>query len=116
MLPKHVGGRPRVFDSNAARQKAYRDRRRVTRLPWKSAKTYPDAPHEYVILSSATAGAFKYFREKLKTEGTREKFTLRGRTAWYRYFYAGDGFKYWILGPVLNRAATNQTRTPDASV
>jgi hypothetical protein len=103
---KHAGGRPRVHADNAARQKAYRDRTRVRlrNLPWKNAKTYRDAPHAYVILSQNTAEAFQYFRDKIKSEGVAEKFTLRGRTHRYRYYHAGDGFKYWIIGAVLNRA------------
>ena len=33
-----------------------------------------------------------------------EKFTLRGVTRTYRYFYGEDGYKYWKLGTILNRA------------
>lgn len=70
-------------------------------IQWTYAKTYSDAPHEYVTRQTAP-DAFDFYREKIRTEGVREKFTLRGKTATYRYFYAG-GYKYWIVGVVLNR-------------
>jgi hypothetical protein len=70
--------------------------------PWKSATTYPDAPHQY-LLRHEHPDIFVWFQDKIKTEGVREQFRLRERTSTYRYFYAGD-FKHWIIGPVLNRA------------
>jgi len=39
----------------------------------------------------------------IASAGVREQFTLRGRTSTYVYYYAGDGFKYWIMGEILNR-------------
>ena len=71
-------------------------------LPWRNAKTYTDAPHEY-LLRKEDPVAFDSFSARIKTEGVAEKFTLRGRTSTYRYYYAG-GYKYWIVrGQVLNR-------------
>lgn len=70
---------------------------------WKFAKTYADAPHEY-ILKDWNPQVYAYFEEKLKTESVKEQFTLRGRTSWYKYYYPGDGYRYWIVGIVLNRA------------
>jgi hypothetical protein len=75
---------------------------RIQALRWKYAKTYPDAPHEY-ILQSSDPEAFAYYQEKLETEFIREEFTLRGRTYWYSYYYPGDGYRYWIIQDVLNR-------------
>ena len=73
-------------------------------LPWTNATTYTDAPHEYVLRHQDPA-AFDWFSARIKAEGVAEKFTLRGGTATYRYYYAGDGYKYWITaGVVLNRA------------
>jgi len=46
---------------------------------------------------------FKYFEGMIASAGVREQFTLRGRTSTYVYYYAGDGFKYWIMGEILNR-------------
>ena len=71
-------------------------------LHWKTAVTYADAPHEYV-LRDQDPEAFKHFQDRIREAGVREKFTLRGRTATYRYYYA-HGYKYWIIGRVLNRA------------
>jgi hypothetical protein len=76
--------------------------KRIAALRWKYAKTYPDAPHEY-ILQQWDPEVFAYFEEKLRTEAIREQFTLRGKTYWYRYYYRGDGYRYWIIDYVLNR-------------
>ena len=46
---------------------------------------------------------FNLFKDRIREAGVPEKFTLRGRTATYRYFYQA-GYKYWIIGVVLNRA------------
>ena len=70
---------------------------------WKTAKTYADAPHEY-ILAPVQPEIFHRFSELLKENGVKEEFTLRGKTATYRYYYPGDGYKYWIIGRVLNRS------------
>jgi len=70
-------------------------------IRWKTAKTYTDAPHEY-ILRDWNPEVYAYFEEKLKTEAVKEPFTLRGRTSWYRYYYEGD-YKYWAIPPILNR-------------
>jgi hypothetical protein len=69
---------------------------------WRSAASYPDAPHEYV-LRERYPQTYAFCQERIAQEGLDEQFTLRGRTASYRYWYAGDGYKYWILGDVLNR-------------
>jgi hypothetical protein len=69
---------------------------------WKAAKTYADAPHEYVLAPDGPE-IFADFAAKLKEQGVKEVFTLRGKTATYTYYYDGDGYKYWIIGRVLNR-------------
>jgi hypothetical protein len=76
---------------------------------WKTAETYTDAPHEY-ILALDQPEILHRFSELLKENGAKEEFTLRGKTATYRYYYPGDGYKYywiiyyWIIGRVLNRS------------
>jgi len=70
---------------------------------WKTAVTYADAPHEYVLRDQCPA-TFDIYKERIREAGVPEKFTLRGRTATYRYYYGDDGYKYWIIGVVLNRA------------
>lgn len=69
---------------------------------WIAAKTYPDAPHEYVLRRKEPA-VFEHYQRLIHSHGVLEKFTLRGQTATYRYYYEG-AFKYWIIGTVLNRA------------
>lgn len=86
------------------------------KLSWSHAKTYPDAPHEYV-LRDQYPDTFTHYEGRLREEGVDDQFTLRGRTAVYRYFYGGDGYKYWIIGEVLNRCivaspARNASRGP----
>jgi hypothetical protein len=70
---------------------------------WKPAVSYPDAPHEYVLFEWHP-DAYAFYQVKIAEQGVDEQFTLRGRTAVYRYYYADDGYKYWIVGDVLNRA------------
>ena len=69
---------------------------------WKYARSYSDAPHEY-ILKDWEPEVYAYYEQKLKTEAVKEPFTLRGRTNWYAYYYEGE-YKFWIIPPVLNRA------------
>ena len=75
----------------------------MKRMNWKTAKTYADAPHEYV-LANEHPETYRRFSQLLKQAGVMESFTLRGKTATYRYYYPGDGYKYWIISRVLNRS------------
>ncbi len=79
----------------------------MANVTWRSAASYPDAPHEYV-LRERYPEAYAFYQERITQEGVDEPFTIRGRTARYRYYYAGDNYKYWIIGDVLNRAAAAQ--------
>jgi hypothetical protein len=72
-------------------------------VTWTYAKSYPDAPHQYVLRDKVPAAFFEYYAEKIREEGVRERFELRGRVATYRYWYGPDGFKYWRVGQILNR-------------
>jgi hypothetical protein len=87
---------------------------RIAATKWKDATTYQDAPHSYIIRDWDPV-LFAYFEEKLKTEARREQFTLRGKTYWYRYYYPGDGYRYWIIKHVLNRCVADQSRDRDAA-
>jgi hypothetical protein len=69
---------------------------------WIAAKTYPDAPHEYLRRQDDPA-MFDHYQQLIRGHGVLEKFTLRGRTASYRYYYE-DGYKYWTVGVILDRA------------
>ncbi len=75
---------------------------------WTSASSYPDAPHEYV-LRERYPDTYAFYQEGIAQKGLEEPFTLRGRTATYRYYYAGDGYKYWTIGNVLNRALAGRS-------
>jgi hypothetical protein len=77
---------------------------------WKSAVTYPDAPHEY-ILRERYPQTHAFYEQRITQEGIDEPFTLRGRTATYRYYYADDGYKYWVMGNVLNRASVRESKS-----
>ena len=55
------------------------------------------------MLRDQCPATFKLYQDRIREAGVKEKFTLRGRTATYRYYYAA-GYKYWIIGVVLNRA------------
>ena len=77
----------------------------LPKVSWTVAKTYPDAPHEYVIRGRVPMDFFDYYAEKIKTQGVLEEFTLRGRTSRYRYWYGPDGYRYWRVGAaIINRA------------
>ncbi len=70
---------------------------------WESAVTYPDAPHEY-MLRERYPQPYALYQERIARAGRDEQFTFRGGTATYRYYYGDDGYKYWIIDNVLNRA------------
>ena len=74
----------------------------VQHLPWKNATTFPDAPHEYLTLWQAPE-VYDYFKAAIAREGVKESYFLRGKTKWNRYYYAPDGYKYWLCWPILNR-------------
>lgn len=75
-------------------------------LKWKRAKSYPDAPHEYVVYDwdpEFFKELFTEMRRRIATEGVKQKFTLRGKTYTYNYLYHSDGYKYWAFQRILNR-------------
>jgi hypothetical protein len=75
-------------------------------VTWTRAKTYPDAPHEYIVRHDQPA-LWEHFRECIKKHGQPLVFTLRGRTLTYRVYLPGDGYRYWLMGVVLNRTQAN---------
>jgi hypothetical protein len=81
----------------------------VNHVKWKDAKSYENiAPHQY-ILRGGHPESYAVMLEVVKREGIREKFTLRGKSYYYKYYYPGDGYRYWFMWPqggptdVLNR-------------
>jgi hypothetical protein len=69
-------------------------------LQFRFAKTMPEHPHSYVRRSPENEDEYLRLFHRITKEGVLE--TFQGRR--YRYWYAGDGFKYWSMGHVINRA------------
>jgi hypothetical protein len=84
----------------------------LSRLTFKFAKTMPETPHWYVIMTAANEADFLALFHAVKEHGVDERW---GR-ATYRYWYPGDGFKYWASPPYLpackciNRAKVDASR------
>ena len=70
---------------------------------WTNAKSYPDAPHEHIVRERYPKTHARLV-VLIKKHGVMESFTLRGTTRQYRYWYAGDGYKYWHMDDIINRA------------
>lgn len=70
------------------------------------AKTMPEIPHEYVVRSPENESDYVELFDIIRREGRIEDW--RGHP--YRYWYRGDGSKYWAmttdiaLSEVINRA------------
>jgi hypothetical protein len=80
----------------------------INNINWVESKTYASfAPHEY-FLEENDKESFGILKDKIKTDGVDELFTMPARgdksayTLPYRYWYY-NGFKYWQMGNVLNR-------------
>jgi hypothetical protein len=78
-------------------------KRALPEIHWTQAVTYPDAPHEY-ILRGRYPHVFEAYGQLIQAEGVNCPFSLRGKTDVYRYYFAPEGFQYWIIGDVLNRS------------
>ncbi len=77
-------------------------------VKWTEAKTYADAPHQYVLRHNYPE-LFAKFRALIRNEGVIKLFSLRGHSYNCRYYFPGDGFRYWIMDNVLNRCPEDQT-------
>lgn len=84
----------------------------LTRLTFRIAKTMPETPHWYVVRTPANEADYVALFHIIQAKGVKEKFGSRV----YRYWYAGDGFKYWTMttevkhSHVINRAAIKAKR------
>ena len=79
----------------------------IGRLTFVFAKTMPEVPHEYVIRTKENWDDFAVLWQVITERSEPGTFTgTDGKTRRYRYFYAGDGWRYWRVGlPMLiNRA------------
>jgi hypothetical protein len=76
-------------------------------LKWTFAKTLAKTPHEYCMRTPENAAAFDELGEFWKKYGEYRVWSVNGRR--YRYWFAQDGFRYWLI-----RAGANRTRIEDA--
>jgi hypothetical protein len=66
----------------------------------------PEIPHEYVVRTPANWDAYVRLFRAIQANGFEEEF----RGVAYRYWRAGDGFKYWAMtddmakSRIINRA------------
>jgi hypothetical protein len=89
----------------------------LSRLTFKFAKTMPETPHEYTVRSLENEADFVALFNAIRRDGVNEKFGSRTN----RYWYAGDGWKYWAMttdvrqSRVINRAKSDDEapRLPD---
>jgi hypothetical protein len=78
----------------------------LSRLTFKFAKTMPDTPHFYVVRSPENEADYVALWNAWRKDGVDEKWNGRK----YRYWYAGDGWKYWAMtydqskSVIINRA------------
>jgi hypothetical protein len=78
----------------------------LSRLTFKFAKTMPETPHEYVVRSAENEADYVALFRTVQRDGVNERFGGRR----YRYWYPGDGWKYWTMttdlaqSKIINRA------------
>jgi hypothetical protein len=78
----------------------------INRCVWTFAKTMPQTPHHYVVrdnLSYDDKKMFDALGEYIKRNGYSASFASKR----YDYLNTG-GFKYWIIGNILNKAKISQ--------
>ena len=88
----------------------------ITTLSFTFAKTIPECPHEYAIRSPANEQEYVRMFEAVRAHGIWQKWRGRKR----QYWYAGDGYKYWVMtdkvqfSRILNRTRVDEpTAQPD---
>ena len=72
----------------------------LSRLEFRFAKTMPETPHWYVVRNAANEADYVELFQRHSEKGVDEKFG----TARYRYWYPGDGFKYWTMTTQVSRS------------
>jgi hypothetical protein len=70
-------------------------------LTWRFAKTLASSPHACVVRSLQNEDEYAKLSHRIARGGVWEEWKDGRR---YQYLYAGDGFKYWQMGQVINRA------------
>ena len=75
---------------------------KIKTAEWTRAKTYEHkCPHSYVLQRNFPE-LFDLVQERITRFGVEEEFRMFQSGTLNRYFY-WEGFKYWIMGDVLNR-------------
>lgn len=78
----------------------------LSRLTFVFAKTMPEIPHFYVVRTADNEANYLALFRTIRKHGKDERFQKRR----YRYWYPGDGWKYWAMttdertSRILNRA------------
>jgi hypothetical protein len=71
----------------------------LDRLTFKFAKTMPQIPHFYTVRTAENEADFVALFHTIRQNGLDERWGRRT----FRYWYAGDGFKYWAMPDDLPR-------------
>jgi hypothetical protein len=86
----------------------------IERVGWRFAATMPHIPHEYTVRGESTAGVppppvswHDWFVDHVEEHGYRAKW---GRF-WNTYLEL-DGWKYWVIDPVINRERVEEECPP----
>ena len=80
------------------------------RLEFRFARTMAENPHWYVVRGPANEADYVALFSVIQEKGVQERFGKRR----YRYWYPGDGFKYWTMttdvshSHVINRAKIDE--------
>jgi len=75
------------------------------------AKTMPEIPHEYVVRRPENEAAYVKLWHTINERGVYGKFTSTdGKTRRYKYWYRGDGWRYWSMGGVHQSRIINRAR------
>jgi hypothetical protein len=83
----------------------------LSRLEFRFAKTMPETPHWYVTRTAENEADYVALFRAVQHHGVNEKFGKRR----YRYWYPGDGFKYWTMTTDLARShVINRAKVDDA--
>jgi hypothetical protein len=84
-------------------------------LHFRFAKTMAHVPHEYVVRSPQNEEIYVALFKAVQESGVLERFGRRR----YRYWYPGDGYKYWVMADnmadsqVINRTKVDDSKLPD---
>lgn len=88
----------------------------IARMSFRPAATMPQLPHEYSIRGrTASPADYDALSAAIRARGVTERWNAKrlcagepltlgagaGRPA--RYLYPGDGWRYWQMGPTINR-------------